>query len=169
MLIGRISAHHKKILAAPKVAMTRPSRQHSNISGVHCDFIPAFSAQHQARLPSRKAQNFVRRGVVMVKIVDAIAPLRWPAIALKSLLENQGWIGPRGLKGAMIDHDWEALVVGHPSVARELKHLGLRGFCVRKCGTIGANSGAVSMAANWRRLTGLITSPQQARCIDATF
>jgi hypothetical protein len=117
MLIGRISADHKKILTAPKVAMARPSRQHSNISGVHCDFMPAFPAEHQAPLPSHKTQDLVRRGVVVVKIVDAIAPLRRPAVPLKSLLENQGWIGPRGLKGAMIDHNREALVVGHPPVA----------------------------------------------------
>jgi hypothetical protein len=159
MLIGRISSDHKKILTAPKVAMARSSRQHSNISGVHCDFMPAFPAEHQAPLPSRKTQDLVRRGVEMVKIVDAIAPLRRPAVPLKSLLENQGWIGPRGLKGAMIDHNRKALVVGHPSVARELKHLGLRGFCARKCGTIGPNSESGKHS----------TSPQETRCTDATI
>ena len=117
MLIGRISANHQKVLAAPQVAMPCPGWQHGNVTGLHRDFAAAFSAQHQARMASRKSENLVRRGVVVVKIVDAIAPLRRPAVSLKSLLENQGWIGPRGLKGAMIDHNREALVVGHPLVA----------------------------------------------------
>jgi hypothetical protein len=62
--------------------MSRTCRQNSDIAGSDFDLAPVRTrtAQNQASAPPGKSEDLVRRGVIVVKIVYAVAPLRWPSV-----------------------------------------------------------------------------------------
>lgn len=52
-----------------------------------------------------EAENLVGGGVVVVEGVDAVAPLRRPAVAFEDLLKVGCWIGVGGVDGGAIEQD----------------------------------------------------------------
>ena len=47
-------------------------------------------AEHQLRMTNGNPEHFMALGVVVVIVVNPVAPLRWPAIGVESLLEQRG-------------------------------------------------------------------------------
>ncbi len=47
-------------------------------------------AEHQSRMANGNPEHFMALGVIVVIIVNPVAPLRWPAIGVESLLEQRG-------------------------------------------------------------------------------
>src|SRR3569833_1534843 len=60
-----------------------------------------------------------------MKVVDAISPLRGPAVVNESLFEFRGWIRTREVECAVIEQDRKAIVIGNPCVSGELNYLGI--------------------------------------------
>lgn len=54
------------------------------------DGFAAFSAENELSVASGKAQNFVGGGVIVVEVVDAVAPLRRPSVGGEEVLHRGG-------------------------------------------------------------------------------
>jgi hypothetical protein len=72
-----------------------------------------------------EAEDFVRGGVVVVEGIDAVAPLRRPAVAVEEGFAGRGGVAAGG-EGAAIKKHGKAWIVGHPAVGFEMEDLWLR-------------------------------------------
>ena len=127
MLIGRVGADNQEIVTGFKVAVTGSGGEDGYISGLDGDLAPVFSAKHQTGVAGREAEDFMGSGVIVVEIVDAVAPLRRPAVTLEDLLEDGCGIGIAGSDGGAVEQDGETLVVRHPAVAGKVEEFWLHG------------------------------------------
>jgi hypothetical protein len=87
MLILWIRADNQKITARVDSAMSRACRQNGHIAWQDFHFAPILPTENQARFPSCESENLVSGRVVVVVVVDSIAPLRRPSIARERSLE----------------------------------------------------------------------------------
>ena len=89
------------------------------------DRLAAFSSEDEISVAGGEAQDFVRGGVVVVEVVDAVAPLRGPAVGGEEMLHGVGegvrWIWA-GWKGVTVEEDWQR-TVGHPAVGLQVELL----------------------------------------------
>ena len=85
---------------------------------------PPGTAEQEARTARREAEDLVRRGVVVVEVVDPVAPLRRPALAPEESLEGGGGIGGAGDDGRPVEEDRQVGIVRHPAVAGQHERLG---------------------------------------------
>ena len=106
--------------------MPRSSWENHRIAGMNSDFTTVFTPEHQTRLPAGEPEHLMCSRVVMMKIVNAIAPLSRPAIRVENRLETTCRVGNRTEHGA-IDQDGEPLVVRPPSITRKAKKFRLLG------------------------------------------
>src|SRR5579872_6365533 len=87
------------------------------------DLVAVFTAEHQVRRAGDNAENLMRGGVVVVVVIDSVAPLRRPSIAGKKLLVHGRWIRTLRLDDASVKQHGQMLVVGHPAVPWEWENL----------------------------------------------
>jgi hypothetical protein len=82
MLVRWVRANDQEIAACLNSAVARTCRQNGDIAGSDFDLAPVRTgpAQHQASASPGKSEDLVRRGVIVVKIVYAVTPLRWPSV-----------------------------------------------------------------------------------------
>jgi GNAT superfamily N-acetyltransferase len=118
VLPGRICAHNEEVIAGLQPAMPGTRRQHGHVSRSNPHLSPVLATQHEPRRSGDKAQHLVRSGVVMVKIVHAVSPLRRPSVPAKYLLEISRRVCVSHLNGASIEKYRQMLVVRHPPVSR---------------------------------------------------
>ena len=137
ILIRRIRAHHKEIGTAIQPAVPGARRQHHHVAGANRDFTAVLAAQHQSRLTAGHAQHFMRGRVVVMKAIDAVAPLRRPAILSEDRLKIRCRIPSGTGDCAPIEQRRQVFVVRHPPVFRESKDF-RRSRILRRC--IGGNS-----------------------------
>ena len=64
--------------------MAGPGRQHGYVARLYRDFVAASPAKHQARTPACKSQNLVRGGVIVMEVINAVAPLRGQPLRSKA-------------------------------------------------------------------------------------
>src|SRR6185503_5872783 len=107
--------------------MASTGGKHDHVTGGESKLVTAGPAENYARVPGCNAQNFVCCGVIVVKIVDAVPPLRWPAVANKTLFEIQSRIGTGNVEHSVVKKDGKTVVVRNPGVARELNDFRLLG------------------------------------------
>jgi hypothetical protein len=81
MLISRVGAHYKEIIAGAQAAVAGAGREQRYIACAHGDFVTPFAAQHQAGRSAGKSENLVRRRVVVMIEINAVAPLWGPPVA----------------------------------------------------------------------------------------
>jgi hypothetical protein len=63
-------------------------RQNKNIARVHGEFVAAGTTENDLPITTCDSKHFVRRGMVVMKIVNTVPPLRRPSIARENLLES---------------------------------------------------------------------------------
>jgi hypothetical protein len=124
MLVGRVGTDDKEIPACLYFAMPSTGRQDDNITGLDFESVSILAAQHQLGVPACKAEHFMRRRMVMVKIVNAVAPLRRPTITLELRFEECSRVAALNCDGVPIEQDRQVFIVGHPTVAGKLDHNG---------------------------------------------
>lgn len=64
-------------------------------------------------LPGGDPENLMSRRVIVVEVVNAIAPLRWPAIRIEPLFHRRSQFGDAGAESASVEHDGQGGVIGH--------------------------------------------------------
>src|SRR5690606_26314893 len=87
---------------------------------------PTFAAELHTRAPARNAEHLVRRRVVVMKRIDAVAPAIAPAIRVEQALEGVR-VGPRRIDRAAVEEQREPtvrnrLVLFEPECLRALRH-----------------------------------------------
>ncbi len=82
------------------------------------------ATQHEFGASSGAAKHLMGGGMIVMKIVNAVAPLGRPAVTLKSFFQDSCRIGSVRLNSAAIEQHGELFIVGHPSVARKLDDAG---------------------------------------------
>ena len=122
MLALGIGAHNQEIRAGLKLAMSCPSRQQRDVAGLEHQLVATLAAQHQPPRSSGKTQHLMRGRVIVMKIVDSVPPLRWPAIALESRLHRRGHV-PARREHAPIQQNGKFFVIGHPAILVKLQSL----------------------------------------------
>ena len=113
----RIRTDDEKIRTALQPAVAGAGGQHNYVASLHCDLVSIGSAQHEAGVAGGESQYFMRGGVVMMKVVDAVAPLGRPAVSQEGFFECGGGIGAAGNQLTMVDENGKMIIVGYPTVA----------------------------------------------------
>ncbi len=124
-LVGRISADDGKIFVRAKVAMPRPRRKQGDIATTHLDRPGLRPPEHETGRPVGKAQNFMPETVIVVKRIDAVPPLRWPAVMGEQVLIDRFTVRPRFQRIA-IDDDGKIRIVRHPVIGTQRKDVHVR-------------------------------------------
>src|SRR5208282_2538137 len=83
ILPGRIRPHHEEIRACFEAAMTCPGRQYGYVPSLDRNLAAIRAAENQTRGTGGKRQHFMRSGMVMMKGINAVAPLGRPTVALE--------------------------------------------------------------------------------------
>src|ERR1035437_93876 len=115
VLAGWIGAYDQEIGAAAEVAVAGAGGEHYNIACLYRKLMAVFAAEDEAGVGGGGSQNFVCRGVVVMEVVNPIAPLRRPAVAGEGGLEYRRRVHACDNEGVPIDEDGKGVVVGHPA------------------------------------------------------
>lgn len=130
-LVGRVGADDGEIFVRTKIAVPRPRWKQSDIATTHLNRSGLRTTKHETGRAVGKAQNFVPQAVIVVKRIDAIPPLRWPAVMGKQVLIDRLTARPRFQRIA-IDDDGKIRIVRHPVIGAQRKdvHVRCRGACM---------------------------------------
>ena len=122
--------------------MTSACRQHQNVAGIHCEFVPARATKNDSSLAARDPQYFMRGGMVVMEVINSVPPLRRPSIAHECLLESRSRVGTGNIESIVVNQNRQSIVIWHPAIARQLKRFkffdsvlpkdGLRAMKVRR-------------------------------------
>src|SRR5687768_4107483 len=91
--------------------MARPGGQEERIPCRKIDLPAALPAQEKPCLPSRHSERFVAIAVIMMEIIDAVAPLRRPTITGEAVLDHGCRIPAARRKGCRIDQHRQPWIV----------------------------------------------------------
>ncbi len=127
-LVGRIGAYDGEIFVRAEIAVPRAGRKHGNVTATHLDCPGLGASEHQACGTVGKTQNFVPQAVIVVKRINPIPPLWWPAIMGEQVFVHRLTARP-GFERVAIHDDGEIRIVRNPVIGpqRENVHAGGRG------------------------------------------
>jgi hypothetical protein len=123
LLARRIGADDQEIRRGGETAMTRAGRQEDDVACADEDLASAFAAEEKTRRASDKAEDFVSGGVIVVEVIDTVAPLRWPPVTFEERFAGGGGIGAAAVEHTAVEQNREAFVVRNPEVTREAESL----------------------------------------------
>jgi hypothetical protein len=116
LLTSRIGADDEEIGRSRKAAVAGARGKKDNVAGVDADLTPTFAAEEQACRPGNEAEDFVRCGMVVVEIVNAVAPLRRPFVATKERFACGGGIVVAKIRDTAVEQHGQALVIRNPAI-----------------------------------------------------
>src|SRR5262249_25954680 len=127
-LAARIGADDEKVGACALALVRDAGRNDDDIASVQLDALPVFATEPHACGASRDAEHLMRRAVIVMMAVDAVAPRAGTAVAVEHSLAGGGAVAVL-LQRAAID-DKRQRVVRNDTVVG--KAIGLDGeVCVR--------------------------------------
>jgi len=88
---------------------------------VGCGVGVGWAAEDEVRGAGGEAEDLVGGGVVVVEVVDAVAPLRGPAVLLEGALHHGSKIRRVRIKRLAVEQHRQRGVVGDPAVAGEVE------------------------------------------------
>ena len=127
MLIGRIGANDEKVVGCGDAAVAGTGGKDGDVTGTNGNVSPAFATENEIGVAGGKAEDLVRCGMVMVERIDAVAPLRRPAVGCKEPFHYVGKAG-RDDDGVSIEKNGQG-IVGHPAIWLKMKLLRCDGGC----------------------------------------
>ena len=131
-LMGWIRTNDEKIRTALQPAVSGTGGQYYDVACFYGEFVPIWSAEHEAGVAGGESQHFVCSGVVMMKVVDAVAPLGRPAVPQEGLFECGGRIGSARNRLTMVDENGKMIIVGYPTISGEIQDFRLLNFRLGK-------------------------------------
>ena len=96
--------------------MARSRRQKRDISRRHNYFMAVLASQHQPRVTAGEAENLVSRGMVMMKVIHTIPPLRGPSVLTEFGLHLRSQLFGRSLSHCAINQNRKIRIVRHPAI-----------------------------------------------------
>lgn len=164
MFVLGVGADDEEVVGSGDAAVAGPSRKDEDIAGVDGDRFAAFSTEDEVCVTLGEAKHLVRCGMVMVKIVDTVAPLRRPSIDGEEALHCGGKIVVCR-HGVAVDQNRQR-AIGHPAVRFEMellrRHCGgtfrfrCQGFAASDAGSQNAR-GEVS-AVDWFHVCSMLSA-----------
>jgi len=133
VLAGWVGADDEEVWGAAELAVAGAGGEGDDVAGVEGEvvaglFTPSatsWAAEGDADFAGGYAEDLVGGGVEVVEGVDAVAPLRGPAVGGEGLFHGGGGLFCGGVgEGVAVEEDGEVRVVGHPSVGLEEEVLG---------------------------------------------
>lgn len=123
VLAGWIGADNEEVGGAGELAVAGAGGKKEDVAGAEGELAAGRqtfpgAAEDEAGFAAGKAEDFVGGGVEVVKGVDAVSPLRRPAIGGEEGLHAGGGVAC-GWHGGAVEQDGQAGVVGHPAVRME--------------------------------------------------
>ena len=116
-LVRRVSADHQKVVAGLDEAMSGSSRQKRYVACFDDEFAPVRAAEHEARAAAGKSQRLVRGRMVVMKVIDAVPPLRRPSVPPENGFEQGSGIAVAGdLDCALVEEHGKTRIVRDPPV-----------------------------------------------------
>jgi hypothetical protein len=114
MLIRRIGADDQKVVARVEPAMPGSNWQNSNVARFHDYLAPIWTSKHEARAAGSKSQNLMRRRMVVMDVVNAVAPLRRPSVASEGGFEQRSGIIAGDHDRVLVEEHGKARIVRDP-------------------------------------------------------
>jgi hypothetical protein len=101
-LLRRIVADDEEVRRGLQAAKACTGRKHYNISGCDRKFMPAGATEDDTCIAICNAENFVCSGVIVMKVVNSVPPLRRPRRASErlSILDSDRHIIPPIIVGS---------------------------------------------------------------------
>ncbi len=96
--------------------MARPRRQYRDISRLYHDLMAVFTSQHQPGATAGEAENLVSGGMIVMKVIHAISPLRGPSVPTKFGLHLRSQLFGRSIRHGAINQNRKIRIVGHPAI-----------------------------------------------------
>ena len=96
--------------------MPGSSWQKGDISGLHKYFMPVLASEHQPSVTAGKAEHFVGRRMVMVKVIHTIAPLRGPSVLTGFRLHLRSQLFGTSLGHCAINQNRKIRIIRHPAI-----------------------------------------------------
>jgi len=140
VFVLRVGADDEEVVGGSDAAVAGSCREHNYVAGVNGDRFAAFAAENQISVAGGEAQHLVRGGVIVMEIVDSVAPLRRPLVGGEEVLHCFCEI-VAGWKGVAVE-EYRQRTVWHPAVGLEVELLRRR-----RCGIF--NFGRRSFSASY--------------------
>jgi hypothetical protein len=90
MLAGWIGTDNEEVVRGGDAAMACTGGEDGDISGANGHGCSLLSPKHDLRVAGGESQNFVRSGVIVVEVEDAVTPLRRPAVLCEEAFHDVG-------------------------------------------------------------------------------
>ncbi len=90
VLVGRVGSDDEEVVGGGEAAVASTGREDEDVAGLDGDGFPSFAAEDEIGVAGSEAEDLVRGGVVVVEGVDAVAPLRRPAVGGEEALHLCG-------------------------------------------------------------------------------
>ncbi len=140
--------------------MSCARRQDCDVSGANGDCGSILTAEHDLCVAGSEAEDFVCRGVIVVEIEDAIAPLWRPSVLGKEAFHRTSQIR-RSIESTAVKKNRKR-VVRHPAVGLEMELF--RSYRRIEAATaLPAIPTATIPLANWRRSMGFVMASLKIR------
>jgi hypothetical protein len=121
VFVGWVSADDEEVIGAFDATVAGAGGEYENIARLDGDRFAAFAAEDEVGVAGAESQDFVRGGVVVVKVVDSVAPLWRPAVGSEEVFHFVREIIVCW-KGVAVEQDGQR-AVGHPPVGFEVELL----------------------------------------------
>jgi hypothetical protein len=140
-LLRRICADDEEVGRGLEPTMPCSGGEHNDVASSKGKLVATRTSKNDARAAGCYSENLVGGRVVVVKVVDAVAPLGRPAVSKEGSLELRSGIGCGQIESAVIEQDRKAIVVGDPCIAGELESFGVMETRLCQERTGGGDSG----------------------------
>ena len=98
--------------------MARARWQYRDISRQHHNLVAVLASQHQPSATAREAENLVSGGMIVMKVIHTIPPLRGPSILTEFGLHLRSQLFGRSISHCVINQNRKIRIVGHPAITR---------------------------------------------------
>ena len=122
-LARRIGADHQKIVAPLDQAMSGSNRQDRHVACFDARLASVRTPEHKARAAAGKSQDLVRGRMVVMKVIDAVPPLRRPSVSPEDGFEQGSGIVADNSDRALVEEHGKTRIVRDPPVPLKSKAL----------------------------------------------
>ena len=130
-LVGWVGADDEEVGRGGEAAVAGAGGEDGDVAGADDDLAAGglagcgvgvgWAAEDEVRGAGGEAEDLVGGGVEVVEVVDAVAPLRGPAVLLEGALHDGGEVGGVWIKRLAVEQYRQRGVVGNPAVAGEVE------------------------------------------------
>lgn len=119
ILTWRICPDDKEAAGCREALVAGACRKNKNVSCFEVEFFATLSAELDENGAGGNPQYLMGGRMVVMEIINAVPPLRYPMVYPKETLERGGGIGDVSLQGAAIDEHGQARIVRYRTVIGE--------------------------------------------------